>query len=133
MEQPAIFSATLGLSPPWHITSVSFVHHESRMDIAIDFYEGNLFSCPECGKRSMPCSVENETWFHDNFFRYSAFLHARVPRIECCVGIVAAERPWSRAGSRFSRLLRGSSPAPYPRTQPAFPLPSGAFGDPGER
>jgi hypothetical protein len=104
MDHPAIFSATLGLYHPWHVVSVSFIE-ETRMDIRLDFYAGNLFTCPHCGAQKAPCFSEEELWFHDDFFRYETFLHARVPRIECCQGIFATERPWSRSGSRFGRLL----------------------------
>ena len=123
MEHPAIFSATLGLTHPWHITSVSFVHEEGRMEIEVDFYEGNLFTCPRCGRRRIPCRIETETWRHDNFFRYSAYLHARVPYIECCDGIVPAERPWSRSGSRFTRVAAEELLAQQPAARPATAHP----------
>ena len=104
MDHPAIFSATLGLSHPWHIVSVSFASEGSRMDIGLDFYPGNLFICPHCGASRTPCSFEEEVWFHEDFFRHPTYLHACVPRIECCQGVMATERPWSRAGSKFVRL-----------------------------
>jgi hypothetical protein len=106
MDHPAIFSATLGLCHPWHVVSVSFIE-ESRMDIRLDFYPGNLFTCPHCGAQKAPCFSEEEFWFHDDFFRFATYLHARVPRIDCCQGIFATERPWSRSGSRFCRLPEG--------------------------
>lgn len=74
------------------------------MDIKVDFYDGNLFDCSVCGTPHPPCSSEEETWIHDDFFRYRTFLHARVPHIACCCGEVAVERPWCRAGSKFVRL-----------------------------
>jgi transposase len=104
MDHPTIFSATLGLSHPWHIVTVTFAREESRMDISLDYYLGNLFTCPRCGEEKAPCSAEEETWFHEDFFRFPTYLHARVPRIECCQGVVATERPWSRAGSKFGRV-----------------------------
>ncbi len=105
MDQPAIFSATLGLSHTWQITAVSFSNEEKRMDITVDFaYCGN-FACPTCGEEVKTCSTENETWFHSNFFRYATYLHARVPHIECsCCGICKVERPWSREGSKFTLI-----------------------------
>jgi hypothetical protein len=106
MDHPAIFSATLGLSHPWHIVSVTFGGEGNRMDISLDVYLGNLFTCPTCGTQKAPSFSEAEVWFHEDFFRYATYLHARVPRIECCDVIVAAERPWSRSGSKFGRLLR---------------------------
>lgn len=105
MEQPAIFSATLGLSHPWKITAVSFSKDEKRMDITIDFAHGSTLTCPTCGKEGIVCDAEDETWYHDNFLQYATYLHVRVPRIECCCcGICTVERPWSREGSRFALL-----------------------------
>lgn len=105
MDYPAIFSATLGLHHPWHIVSVTFGRDERRMDIRLDVFLGNLFTCPCCGKPTPPCGYEEETWFHEDFFGYATYLNARVPQLQCDTGILAADRPWSRTGSRFSRLL----------------------------
>lgn len=105
MDYPAIFSATLGLYHPWHIVSVTFAREERRMDIRLDVFVGNLFTCPYCGNQNAPRYLEEEVWFHDDFFGYATYLNAGVPRVECCNGEVAIERPWCRAGSRFARLL----------------------------
>lgn len=104
MEQPAIFSATLGLSHPWHVTGVVIAHEDNRMDIKVDFYQGNCFICPCCGSVRPPHSVQRETWFHRDFFHYTTYLHARVPRASCCGSSLTLERPWAREGSRFSLL-----------------------------
>jgi transposase len=106
MENPAIFSATLGLAYPWQVTAVAFARDENRLEITVDFDHGNHFTCPCCGTAALaPCGWETETWHHADFFRYSTYLNARVPRVECpCGKVLPVERPWSRAGSRFSRL-----------------------------
>jgi hypothetical protein len=101
MDQPAIFSATLGLSQPWLITAVSFSTEEKRMDITVDFAHDGTFICPTCGAEVMTCTEENETWFHSDFFRYATYLHARVPHIECsCCGMCKR----SREGSKFALI-----------------------------
>ena len=103
MFQPAIFSATLGLSHPWQITAISFSDDERRVDITVDFIHGSTFTCPTCGEEVKTCKVEKETWYHDNFFHFAAYLNALVPRIECAsCGIVPVARPWSNAGSKFT-------------------------------
>jgi transposase len=105
MESPYFFAATLGLSHPWQITSVSFAKEERRLDIDIDHTGSGVITCPTCGKETVACDMENETWYHEDFFRYTTYLHARVPRIECaCCGIQTMERPWSRAGSKFALI-----------------------------
>lgn len=102
MEHPAIFSATLGLSHPWHVTSVALASDERRLDITVDYAAGS-FPCPHCGSERPWHSSESETWVHGDFFRYLTYLHARVPLVERCpCGTeVPVRRPWSRAGSRF--------------------------------
>jgi transposase len=105
MEQPAIFSATLGLSHPWKVTAVAFVREENRLDITIDFDLGNRIRCAHCGHDVIPARGEDEIWHHDDFLCYSTYLHARIPHIECpCGNIFPVERPWSRAGSKFTPL-----------------------------
>jgi hypothetical protein len=106
MDHPAIFSATLGLSHPWQITAVSFSKEGKRMDITIDFAHGCNFTCPTCGAEGKTCGAGKETWHHHDFFRYNAYLHARVPCIECaCCGVITVERPWNRAGSKFALIM----------------------------
>lgn len=101
MEQPAIFSATLGLSYPWHVTAVAIDRDGNRLDITVDCYHGNCFICPSCGSVRPPSLLLRETWLHRDFFHYTTFLHARVPHANCCGEKLSLERPWARHGSRF--------------------------------
>lgn len=105
MENPAIFSATLGLSHPWKVTTVTFSGKENRLDINVDFDFGKHFACPCCGREIIPVEGPKETWHHRDFLHYPTYLHATIPHIECpCGGILAVDRPWSRPGSRFTLL-----------------------------
>ena len=100
-----IFSATLGLFHPWRVISVTFAKEEKRLDIDIDVSRGSTFVCAACGAEMETCEIQNETWYHQDFFSYETYLHARVPLVECCCcGVLPAERPWSRAGSKFIQL-----------------------------
>lgn len=104
MEKKSIFSATLGLAHPWQVTAVTFASDEHRLDITIDYGGDELPVCPNCGKPVAAATVRDETWYHQDFFKYATYLHARVPWIECCCGRHPVERPWSRSGSRFTLL-----------------------------
>lgn len=105
MEHAAIFSATLGLSHPWKVTTVTFSGEENRLDITVDFDFGKHFSCPCCGRDIIPVPGERETWHHSSFLHYPTYLHANIPHVECpCGRVIPVERPWSRAGSRFALL-----------------------------
>lgn len=110
MELPPIFSATLGISRPWQITSVAFAAETPRLDITVTFDPAGDCACPCCGSRGEACHAESadEVWFHPDFFRYATYLHTRVPRIRCRCGVHAVERPWSRSGSRFVKIGAGS-------------------------
>lgn len=105
MEQMSIFSATLGLSPPWQVTSAEFAYDTNRLDIKIEYALGNPLDCPLCGGKGTGYHAETsaELWYHDDFLRYATYLHALVPLMACCCGgRFPLERPWSRTGSRFS-------------------------------
>lgn len=107
MERTAIFSATLGLFPPWQVTSASFARESNRLDIHVEYAHPAGHDCPHCGGRGTCCLAETvqETWYHEDFFRYATYLHARVPLLAChCGGTFQLERPWSRAGSKFCRI-----------------------------
>jgi transposase len=105
MKGSAIFAATLGLSQPWQITSVSFAKDKKRLDITVEYSGEKVMSCPRCGKEGNTLCTEAECWYHDNFFRYQTYLHAHVPSAECsCCGSFQVERPWSRKGSRFTLI-----------------------------
>jgi transposase len=108
MNQEALFSAALGITPPWEVTAVTFSKEEKRLDITIDFPRGSTFSCPVCGAEAKAYDTTEETWRHLNFFQYEAYLHARVPRVNCpnngC-GIKKIAVPWARPGSGFTLLF----------------------------
>ncbi len=103
MEFPEIFSATLGLSPPWEVTDISYSTTEKRMDITISFTTVESIQCPLCGSFKSMCHAVDEVWYHNNFFCHTTYLHTQVPYIQCCE-LIPVERPWSRAGSRFSLI-----------------------------
>lgn len=104
MNQLTLFSSTLGLVHPWKVTAVTYADGEKRMDITVEYDYISNVCCPLCGASGIACTTETETWFHGNFMRCVTYLHANVPRVECCGEIVPVERPWSRSGSRFSLL-----------------------------
>jgi transposase len=105
MVPHAIFSATLGLFPPWKISSIIFAHDEKRMDITIDFANDGSICCPLCGKDGDICEAGREIWRHDNFINYLMYLHVRAPLRNCSsCGVSEIERPWAREGSKFVRI-----------------------------
>lgn len=108
MPVKKIFAEALQLEDPWTVTDVRFSLTEKRLDITIDFDKGSLFGCPTCGAEGAPAyDTHQETWRHLNFFQYEAYLHARVPRVDCpkgC-GVKKVSVPWSRSVSGFTKLF----------------------------
>jgi transposase len=107
MRDIDLFQLALGLVPPWMVADAKFDVDKKRLDIEIDFKTGGRFACPECGKADCPVhDTVKKTWRHLNFFQHEAFLHARVPRIECPDhGVRLVTVPWARPGSGFTLLF----------------------------
>jgi transposase len=107
MTQPELFAAALGLSSPWIVKNIVFSAEEKRLDIYIDFVRGGMFSCPVCKKLRKAYDTSEDSWRHLNFFQYAAYLHARVPRVDCdgCGVTRKLEVPWARSGAGFTLLF----------------------------
>ncbi len=104
MELSHLISATLGLSPPWHIRRVAIADDERRLDIEVTYEAGHDRVCPRCGSTGDNCTAKTETWYHRDFFNYATYLHTAVPHVICCGQRHAVERPWARSGSKFVRI-----------------------------
>jgi len=108
MQPEALFGMALGIVPPWEVTEVGFSKESNRLNITIDFQRGATFVCPVCGAPAPAYDTTEKTWQHLNFFQYEAYLHARVPRVNCpnegC-GVKQVQVPWARAGSGFTLLF----------------------------
>ena len=106
MDTNLLFTAALGLQPPWEVKSLEFNAGERRLDILVDFQRGASFPCPECGAPSKAHDTEEKTWRHLDFFQHAAYLTARVPRCHCEThGVKTVEVPWGRKGSGFTLMF----------------------------
>lgn len=107
MDNRELFSAALGLQDPWFVESMAFDAGERRLDIHLNFPRGSRFACPEgdapdCGVHD----TDDKTWRHLDFFQHAAYLHARVPRVECPThGVRLVRVPWARPESGFTLLF----------------------------
>ena len=112
MTETSVFAATLGLSSPWRITGVSFFDKERKVVMLVDFDHVNAFRCPTCEAPARVHDTATEVWHHDDFFRFSAYIHARVPDLICSggCGVRKAELPWTRDNSRFVLLDQPAAP-----------------------
>jgi transposase len=106
MDTNLLFTAALGLQPPWKVKSLDFNSSGHRLDIQVDFQPGASFPCPVCGAPSKAHDTEERTWRHLDFFQHAAYLTARVPRCKCEKhGIKTVDVPWARKGSGFTLMF----------------------------
>ena len=108
MKDIELFQLALGLKPPWQVSSLEFNPEQKRLDIKIDFHRGSTFSCPECGQVDLKAyDTVEKSWRHLNFFQHSAYLTARVARIDCpkCGVRLIDNLPWARRDSGFTLLF----------------------------
>lgn len=108
MNSESLFTAALGLMPPWQVLDIQFDPEKGRIDFNVGFSSGAKFTCPECGEAEQGVhDTRARTWRHLNFFQYQAFIHADLPRVRCsgCGKTKQVPVPWARPGSGFSLLM----------------------------
>lgn len=106
MNEKTLFQMALGLSEPWYVSDTKFDPAIKRLDIHLDFHRGGMFPCPECGASCKAYDTEEKTWRHLNFFQHEAYLHARIPRIQCGDhGVRMIDVSWGRPQSGFTMLF----------------------------
>lgn len=108
MNTESLFTAALGLMPPWQVLDIQFDPEKGRIDFKVGFPSGSKFTCPGCGEADQGVhDTRSRTWRHLNFFQYQAFLHADLPRVRCskCGKTKQVPVPWARPGSGFSLLM----------------------------
>ena len=108
----SLFTVALGLQAPWEVVDVAFDPRGGRIDFQLAFARGARFACPCCGAEDQPVhdTLERE-WRHLNFFQFSAYLHAKVPRVRCgaCAKTTQVPVPWARPNSGFTQLMEAPS------------------------
>jgi transposase len=108
MNSESLFTAALGLTPPWEVRDIQFDPEAGRIDFKVGFSSGAKFACPSCEEPEQSVhDTRKRTWRHLNFFQYQAFIHADLPRVRCskCGKTKQVSPPWSRPGSGFSLLM----------------------------
>jgi len=108
VNSESLFTAALGLMPPWYVLDIQFDPVRGRIDFRVGFSAGSRFGCPSCGAAEQKVhDTRPRTWRHLNFFQYQAFVHADLPRVRCasCGKTRQVPAPWARPGSGFSMLM----------------------------
>jgi transposase len=106
VDERQLFTAALGIIPPWKITNVDFDPAAGELSISIDFERGARFPCPECATLTSIHDTKTTTWRHLDFFQFKTLLTVRHPRTKCAEhGVLKVTVPWARKGSGFSFLF----------------------------
>ena len=103
-----LFSAALGISPPWFVKSIEFNPTSKRLDLKIDFVRGSRFTVKnDSGVIQHPVyDTQEKEWRHLNFFEHECYLQARVPRVKLPDGSIRLiEPPWSGLQNGFTLLF----------------------------
>jgi transposase len=79
MRDTELFQMALALVPPWKVKASTFDPTQRRLEILIDFPEGERLPCPICGAACRVHDTESKTWRHLDFFQHQAYLTARYP------------------------------------------------------
>jgi transposase len=88
------------------VDEVQFTAEEKRLDLHVNFPRGSRFPCPVCGQDCPVYDTQEKVWRHLDFFQHAAYLHARVPRVQCPEhGVHLVPVPWAREGSGFTLLF----------------------------
>ena len=107
MTNQELFQAALGLTDPWRVDRSEFDAAAHRLDLYLDFARGARFPCPMGDEASCPVhDTTDKTWRHLDFFQHQAYLHARVPRVDCPAhGVHLVDVPWARPDTGFTLLF----------------------------
>lgn len=102
----ALFSAALGITPPWEVDSVDFDAKTKTLSISLNFAVGSKFPFP--GVESL-CPVHDtvtKRYRHLNFFQHECYLDVRTPRVKLPDGSVRlVEPPFAGRLSGFTLLF----------------------------
>lgn len=106
MDEKGLFTLALGVEKPWEVVRIEFDEGAGRLDLYLDYPKGSKFRCPEDGQLCGVYDSEERTWRHLNFFQYKAYLHARLPRVNCKRhGVKTVEVSWARPQAGFTLLM----------------------------
>lgn len=99
----AHYRQLLGLVKPWKITDITLDVARERLDITLEWPQGQKAPCPECGKRcGLKDHLPERTWRHLDTLQFKTFLHCRIPRSAC-----SAQRVFRARGEDDYRALGG--------------------------
>lgn len=107
MHDKELYFQVLGLESPWKVKEVRLSVEEQRVDIWIEWPEGEKAICPNCEKKSIIYDhAEEREWRHLDTCQFKTILRCSVPRVKCLEhGVVTVRVSWAEPHGRFTMLF----------------------------
>jgi transposase len=104
MRDIELYTAVLGIAPPWMISDASLDVAQQKVEISVR-HDGPA-TCPVCGRTAAKYDTRPRRWRHLDFCQYQLFITAEVPRIDCDLhGVKQIAVPWAEERSGFTALF----------------------------
>jgi len=101
-----LFSAALGIQPPWTVEGVDFDEAKRQLTIKVDFAAGSRFAHADAAGEHPVHDTQVKRLRHLNFFQHECFLEVRVPRVRLPDGSVRLVEPdWVGKLDGFTQLF----------------------------
>lgn len=101
------YALLLGVKSPWAVNEVNLDMAGKRVEIGLEWGQGQEVLCPECGQRcGLADHAPERTWRHLDTMQFETLIRARTPRSRCPQhGVKTVAVPWAESGSRFTLLF----------------------------
>lgn len=101
------YGLLLGIKSPWGVSGVKLDLAGKRVEIGLEWAQGQGVSCAQCGREcTMADHAPERTWRHLDTMQFETLIRARVPRSNCPEhGVKTISVPWAEPGSRFTLLF----------------------------
>ncbi len=105
MRDVELYTAILGLTPPWNVVAVEVDVKGEQITVKVDPGPGP-FPCPDCQTASPGYDRRPRRWRHLDTCQMRTWIEAEIPRVECPRhGVKQIAIPWAAPGSQFTMLF----------------------------
>lgn len=107
MDNREFYKQVLGVLAPWEVVNVDTNIEQDRVDIYIEWPQGQIGICPKCNKETkVHDRREERLWRHLDTCQLKTFIHCQIPRVDCSAHKVKTmEIPWANDMSHFTKLF----------------------------
>jgi transposase len=109
VDDTALYTKLLGITPPWRVTRVTVDIAAERIDVWLEEAPGTQFLCAGCGQpRPVYDHTAEQVWQHLDTCQCRTYVHGRLPRTTCPAdGVRQIAAPWAEPRAPFTRQYEG--------------------------